>query len=261
LGTQSSAREGFAASTLSVAAIEEVLMSTPAHTQTIGPRRSFGRRRALATAGLAVAAFGVAGFGALGGAGAIASPASGGAGSVQLREGVGTTTCFSTGPAASPGQAAACDRINDLGAATDQSAAGPSTSTTVTVTNVGSVDTSAASLAAGACSATAARDDNGFVGADRNGFCGTVDVTIANTTPGAHYRCLFPDLSVDACAAPDQDGTLARLAGSRLTDPGLSTLAAGGSATYVITVRSDPSQTNADQGLTASLPLTWTISQ
>ena len=41
----------------------------------------------------------------------------------------------------------------------------------------------------------------------------------------------------------------------------LSPLAAGASATYVISVELDPGATNADQGLTATIPLTWSITQ
>ena len=41
----------------------------------------------------------------------------------------------------------------------------------------------------------------------------------------------------------------------------MSPLAAGPTATYVITVELDPGATNADQGLTATIPLTWSITQ
>jgi hypothetical protein len=42
----------------------------------------------------------------------------------------------------------------------------------------------------------------------------------------------------------------------------MSALAAGGVATYTITVQLDSTAaTNADQGLTATLPFTWAISQ
>jgi hypothetical protein len=40
----------------------------------------------------------------------------------------------------------------------------------------------------------------------------------------------------------------------------LSTLAAGASATYVVTVALDSSATNIDQGLTATESFTWSIS-
>jgi hypothetical protein len=41
----------------------------------------------------------------------------------------------------------------------------------------------------------------------------------------------------------------------------MSPLAASDSATYVFTVELDPGATNADQGLTATIPLTWSITQ
>jgi hypothetical protein len=54
---------------------------------------------------------------------------------------------------------------------------------------------------------------------------------------------------------------LATLASQTLSSPGLSNLAAGATSTYVITVQLDSSATNADQGLTATLLLTWGLSQ
>ena len=137
---------------------------------------------------------------------------------------------------------------------------GPPVSTTVTVTNVGNDGTTTASLVASACSAAAASDDGGYVGADMAGFCGKVDVTIANTTSGATDQCVYPALS-GSCPSPSSAQTLASLSSQTLSTPALSTLAAGGSATYVITVQLDASATNADQGLTATIPLTWSITQ
>jgi hypothetical protein len=88
-----------------------------------------------------------------------------------------------------------------------------------------------------------------------------VDVTIANTTYGAADKCVFPIVTPAACSAPSSSGTLASLASATLTNPGLSTLAAGASTTYVVTVQLEATATNADQGLTATVPLTWVISQ
>ena len=82
----------------------------------------------------------------------------------------------------------------------------------------------------------------------RPGFCGKVDVTIANTTSGATDQCAYPTLA-GSCPAPSSAETLASLASQTLSTPALSALAAGGSATYVITVQLDASATNADQGL------------
>jgi hypothetical protein len=185
-------------------------------------------------------------------------------GTVQLKEGVGSTTCFSTGTGSggivTAANAGACSSIDDLGAAEDQVPGGPPVSTTVTVTNVGNVSTTTASLVASACSAAAAADDGGYVGADSAGFCGKVDVTLANTTSGATDRCVYPT-QVATCPAPSSAGTLANLASQTFTTPALSALAPGGSATYVITVQLDGGATNADQGLTATIPLTWSITQ
>jgi hypothetical protein len=41
----------------------------------------------------------------------------------------------------------------------------------------------------------------------------------------------------------------------------MSALAAAGTATYVIAAQLDTSATNADQGLTATVPFTWSINQ
>ena len=185
-------------------------------------------------------------------------------GTIQLEEGVGSTTCFSTGTgnggSVTASNDATCSSIDDLGAAADQVPGGTPVSTTVTVTNVGNDGTTTASLVASACSAAAASDDGGYVGADIAGFCGKVDVTIANTTSGATDQCVYPTL-VGSCPAPSSAETLASLGSQSLSTPALSALAAGGSATYVVTVQLDATATNADQGLTATIPLTWSITQ
>jgi hypothetical protein len=41
----------------------------------------------------------------------------------------------------------------------------------------------------------------------------------------------------------------------------MSTLAAGATATYKVSVQLDSSATNANQGLAATVPLTWSIAQ
>ena len=185
-------------------------------------------------------------------------------GTVQLKEGVGSTTCFSTGTGSGgsvvPADSATCSSIDDLGASTDQVPGGPPVATTITITNVGNDATTGASLAAASCSAAAASDDGGYVGADMAGFCGKIDVTIANTTAGATDQCVYPAQAA-ACPAPSSSDTLASMSSQTFTTPAMSALAAGASATYVITVQLDPGATNADQGLSATIPLTWSITQ
>ncbi len=90
------------------------------------------------------------------------------------------------------------------------------------------------------------------------GFCGKVDVTIANTTAGT---CVFPAGS-GACPSLSSSATLALLAaGSSQTPIALGALAAGATDTLQFTVGLDSSATNPDQALAASLPLTWELSQ
>jgi hypothetical protein len=55
--------------------------------------------------------------------------------------------------------------------------------------------------------------------------------------------------------------TLAGLASTTFSAVPLSALTAGSSATYVVTAQLDTSATNADQGLTATVPFAWSISQ
>jgi hypothetical protein len=186
-------------------------------------------------------------------------------GTVHLKEGVGATTCFSTGTgtggAVTASNTGTCSSIDDLGDKLDQVSGGTAAVTTITITNVGNVATSPESLVTGACSAAAASDNGGYTGSDTTSFCGKVDVTIGNATTGAVDKCVFPAVTTAACAAPSSGGTLATLASQTLSSPVLSNLTAGATSTYVITVQLDPSATNADQGLTATLLLTWGLHQ
>jgi hypothetical protein len=222
--------------------------------------------KGLAAAGVAVAALGSTTALTLGGfSAAVSNPTNTfGSGTIQLEEGISGTNCFSTGTGAGGSITAAnsgtCSTLNDLGARLDQVPAGTAVATTITVTNVGNTPTTGASLVASACTAAAASDNAGYTGADTAGFCGKVDVTVANTTTGATDRCVFPT-QVAACPAISSSNTLASLGGSTFTAVPMSTLAAGASATYVITVQLDTTATNGDQGLTATVPLTWSITQ
>ncbi len=180
---------------------------------------------------------------------------------IQLEENQGATTCFSTGSGSGGSVVAAnsgtCSTINLLNGALDQVPSGTALTSTITLTNVGNHATTSASLVGGAtCTASAASDDAGYVGSDTAGYCGKVDVTIQNSTAG---KCVYPS-SASACVAPTSANTLAGLVGTTLTT-NVSALAVSGTATYVITAVLDGSATNADQGLSASLPMTWNINQ
>jgi hypothetical protein len=183
---------------------------------------------------------------------------------IQLEESNGTTTCYSTGTG-SGGTVTAANlnntcTINDLVGTPDQVPAGTALTTTLTFTNVGNHAATVASMLTGACTAAAASDDSGYIGSDTVGFCGKVDVTVANTTSGAADKCVYPT-QVAACPALSNTYTLAAMASTTFNAVPLSTLVAGATATYVVTVQLDTSATNADQGLTATEPFTWSIAQ
>ena len=201
-------------------------------------------RRGLAAAVVAVVALGATAGVTLGGFSAsVNNPTNTfSSGTVQLKEGVGATTCYSTGSGSggtvTASNTGTCSTIDDLGAALDQVPAGTAVTTTMTVTNVGNSATTGASLVTAACTAAAAGDDNGYVGSDTSGFCGKVDVTVANTTTGATDKCVYPTQAA-ACPALSNTNTLAGLANTTFGTVPMSTLAVGASATYVITVQLD----------------------
>ena len=186
-----------------------------------------------------------------------------GSGTLLLQEGVGSTVCLSTGTGTT---ASAAISTNDnatcpasLFASTNLEPGGTTASATVVLKNPGSLAGSVLSLTPGTCTATDNTSPGGlsntYFGTDAAGFCGKLDVTIENDT-GTTTACVFPTASTSPCPAPSAAGTLAGLVSETL--PGL---AAGGQATYTVVVGLDSSATNADQGLLATVPLTWTLNQ
>ncbi len=180
-------------------------------------------------------------------------------GTMQLEESGGTVTCYSTGSGAggsvSATNSANC-AINKLVGTLDQVPGGTPLSTTVTITNVGSSAASLESLVMGTCSVSPAADDNGYVGTDTNGFCGKVDLSI-----GVSGKCIYPANASAGCPGiPTNVGNLAAVSGTTFNQnstPPLTLLAAGASQAYTFTVILDASATNADQGLTAGITMTW----
>jgi hypothetical protein len=183
---------------------------------------------------------------------------------IQLEEGNGTTTCYSTGTgtggSVSVSNANSTCTINDLVGTLDQVPGGTALTTTLTFTNVGNHAATVSQMVAGTCTAAAASDDAGYIGSDTTGFCGKIDVTIGNTTTGAADKCVYPTQAA-ACPTLSNTYTLSGLSGQTFNAVPLTALAAGASATYVVNVELDSSATNADQGLTATLPFSWSISQ
>lgn len=183
---------------------------------------------------------------------------------VQLKESNGATTCYITG-SDSGGTVSASNlnntcSVNALVGSLDQVPEGAILTTTLIVTNVGKLRATVDSMKAGSCEAAAASGNDSYTGSDAGGFCGKVDVTVANTTEGAIDRCVFPT-QVAVCPALSNAITLASLSGNTFTTVPLYTLASGASVTYVVSAQLDASATNADQGLTTSVPFTWSIGQ
>ena len=230
-------------------------------------RRIAHHKGALVASLAAVAALGMTASSTLGGfsAGISNSTSNFSSATIQLEESNGGTTCYSTGTGTggsvtTSNSNTACT-INGLVGTLDQVPGGTALESQLVFTNVGNHAISTATLGAGTCTVATASDANGYVGGDTAGFCGKVDVVINNVTTA---KCVYPYSATTACTAPSSAGTLTGLATYAATpvSTGFSALAAGASATYDVYVQLDSTNaTNADQGLTATLPLTWTISQ
>jgi hypothetical protein len=177
-------------------------------------------------------------------------------GTLLLSEGTGSTTCLSTAADAITANSANCTTIDNFGNLTNAKV-GDTSNVTLTMKNYGSVAASALSLTAGACSAVANPGTTPYAGTDTSGFCGVVDVTVQQV--GA-TSCVYPVSTSAVCpTTPTSAATLAGLGAlSAVTLPGI---AASASAQYKVTVLIDSSATNADQGLAATLPLTWELAQ
>jgi hypothetical protein len=212
---------------------------------------------AIAVLGITVAtALGVSPFYAeVGGNGTFQS------GTLILSKTVGSSTCLS-----SPNTVAgittnvntACTG-SDLGSGTNNDV-GASQSATVTLTNQGDINsTSGLVLSEGSCTVSANPFGTSVLnplssGSDTSGFCSKVDVTIYNGT-----KCVYPAGS-GACPSLSNTYNLTTLAAAgNLTLA--STLLSNASLTLTVTTELDTSATNADQGLTATVPLNYTLSQ
>lgn len=232
----------------------------------IGNRRPIGsnRRRVGGSLGIAIAAAGAAALLAttlaatLGGFTATVSNTANNVatGTLLLQEGQGATTCLSTSSDTISSNSNNCTTIDDFGALTN-AGVGSTATTTIAMKNVGTIAASALDLTPGTCTASANSATSPYTGSDTSGFCGKIDVTIQES--GA-TSCVYPASSTAACpATPTSAGTLAGLAGAGTV--ALPGIVAGATASYVIDVKVSSSATNADQGLSANLPLTWELSQ
>ena len=217
---------------------------------------------ALATASLAVVALSTTAMSSLAGFSAqiVNNNNTFSAGTMQLEESQGGVNCFSTGSGAggtvTAANSATC-AINKLVGTLDQMPAGTPLTTTVTMKNTGNVTATLESLVFSACTASAASDATGYVGSDTAGFCAKVDFSV-----GTAAKCLYPANATGPCAStPTSAGTLAGAATvgtlNQASTPGMVLLAPGTTQTYTFSAMLDPSATNADQGLAASMTMTW----
>jgi hypothetical protein len=154
-----------------------------------------------------------------------------------------TVTCNSTDGGTVSTNAATCATINKYGGSTTMvptNAAGTSNlvTTTVTFRNTGTATPSTFTLTPGACT----QGTNGTSNGTATDFCSKLNVAIS------------------ANGTTVRTATAAALAtGGAIPLPNIP--APGGAAvTYVFTVSIDTSAGNTYQGLSASQPLTWTLS-
>jgi hypothetical protein len=212
---------------------------------------------AMAVLGVTVAtALGVSPFYAeVGGSGTFQS------GTLILSKTVGSTTCLS-----SPNTVAgittnvntACSS-SDLGSATNNDV-GSAQTASVVLTNQGNINsTGGLVLAEGSCTVsanpyTASANNPLSSGSDTSGFCSKVDVTIYNGT-----KCIYP-AGTGACPSLSNTYNLSTLASVGNLSLA-STMSSGAAVTLTVTTELDTTATNADQGLTATIPLNYTLSQ
>ena len=220
------------------------------------------RRRSVVLAGvLGTAVFAVTAGLALGGfsAGINNTNNNFSSGTVVLRESAGATSCYSSGAAAggtiTVTNSSVCATIDDLGGFTNQGPGSPVQTQNLTLTNLGTINGSTFTVTPGACTAAAAGGTGGFAGGDTAGFCGKVNVSIFNTTSG---NCVYP-AGAGACPALANTKTLATLGTAGALN--LGALNAGASDALVVSTQLDPTATNSDQGLAASMAFNWVLNQ
>lgn len=187
-------------------------------------------------------------------------------GTIFLKEVAAATTCFSTASGnvistnANPNCTA--NLFNDT--VGNNAPGGTALSSTVVLTNLGTINAATFTLTPGAtCTAVANLATAPYSGTDTAGFCGKVDTTIAQGI-GASAVCIFGGTTVPVtggCTAPSSaNGTLSTFAGHASIS--LGALPAAGSTTLTITTQLDnATASNADQGLTATVPASFLLSQ
>jgi hypothetical protein len=226
------------------------------------------RLGALAAGALGVVALSLTAVTTLGGfSAAITSTANHNSGTLVIALDNGSVWCDSTGAnGASPvgvgtgGSTAvnstACSAAIDPFGGTNVVPGGTVTTQTISVKNLGTVGGNGLALTPGTCTTLARTDTNGYNGGGTATYCGKVNITIQE---GAS-KCLFP-AQASACPALANTSNLSNLGTSAITLNSTGALAAAATDTITIKTQLDASATNAHQGLKASVPFTWSITQ
>jgi len=184
-----------------------------------------------------------------------------GSGTLVLQEAPGgsTSTCLSTSTDEISSDSNTCGSGFNLFGGLSNAEEGTTSTATVAVENVGTLGTSTLTLTPASCTATANTATSPYYGEDTTGFCGEVEVTVAETA-GSTTTCVYPtEASGTACPALSSSYTLQGLGSSSALS--LGSLASNATDTFTFTIGLSSGATNADQGLAATVPLTWELAQ
>lgn len=163
-------------------------------------------------------------------------------GSLVMEEkstGTNPVTCLSTDGGSVSTNTATCSTINKFGGSTTM-IPGQSVSTAITIKNVGTVAANTFTLTPGATCSQSVNAAAGFSGSATD-FCSKLNVVISSGGTNVFT------------------GTAASLAGSAVKSLSTAPVAPGTSTPFTIAVTLDQSAGNTYQGLSASLPLTWSF--
>ena len=160
---------------------------------------------------------------------------------IMEEKSTGTTpvTCLSTDAGSVSTNTATCSTINKFGGSTTM-VPGQTVSTSITIKNAGTVSANTFTLTPGATCAQSANAAAGASGTATD-FCSKLNVVITSGSTTVY------------------SGTAAALAGTAAKSLSAAPVTAGTSTPFTIAVTLDSSAGNTYQGLSASLPLTWTF--
>ncbi|NRG41290.1 hypothetical protein GTU73_16955 [Rathayibacter sp. VKM Ac-2804] len=164
-------------------------------------------------------------------------------GSLVMEEkstGANPVTCLSTDGGSVSTNTATCSTINKFGGSTTM-IPGQTVTTAITIKNAGTVSANTFTLTPGAKCEQTANTAAGTLSGTATDFCSKLNVVITSGSTTVY------------------SGTAAALAGSAAKSLATAPVTAGTSTPFTIAVTLDSSAGNTYQGLSGSLPLTWTF--